>query len=170
VAARAVLILDACVLIDFWDADPSVLTLVARHIGPVHVAEDVLTEAVQVDRAAANEVGLAIVEPTLEIMTIAARRRRGLSFQDHLCLLLAKKHEWTCVSNDARLRRACTEDGVGVLWGLELVARVVEARGLSPKAAIELANQMAAVNRYLTRSVIQRFVERVQRSPRRRHR
>jgi hypothetical protein len=41
VAQRALLIVDACVLIDFWDADPSILTLVVRHIGELHIAENV---------------------------------------------------------------------------------------------------------------------------------
>ena len=89
-AGRALLILDACVLIDFWDADPSVLSLVARHLGEIHIAENVLSEARQVDRSDALAAGLTIVEPSFEMMTAAAKRRRGLSFQDHLCLLLAR--------------------------------------------------------------------------------
>jgi hypothetical protein len=170
VAPRAVLILDACVLIDFWDTDASVLTLVTRHIGQVHVARDVLAEAGQVDPADAVEAGLIIVEPTLEMMTTAARRRSGLSFHDHLCLLLAKEHTWTCVSNDKRLRRACAEDDVSVLWGLEILAQLVDAGGLSRSAGIEFANQMAALNPYLTDSVIQGFVQRITHSARKRRR
>jgi hypothetical protein len=129
--------LDACVLIDFWDADPSTITLVARHLGDVHIAENVLTEVEQVDRSVAVAAGITIIEPTFEMMTAAAQRRRGLSFQHHLCLLLAKERGWTCVSNDGRLRAACGEDGVAVLWGLEMLAQVVEAGGLPVKATID---------------------------------
>lgn len=63
-AKRALLILDACVLIDFWDADPSVLGLVARHVGKVHVAENVLSEAKRIARAEAMDAGLIVVEPS----------------------------------------------------------------------------------------------------------
>lgn len=51
------------------------------------------------------------------------------------------------VTNDGRLRKACDEDEVPVLWGLEVLAQVVEAGGLPVKAAIELAKRMAACNR-----------------------
>jgi len=43
------LIIDANVLIDFCKTDSSVLTLVAKHVGPVHVAEPVLAEVKQLD-------------------------------------------------------------------------------------------------------------------------
>ncbi len=162
--ARALLILDACVLIDFWDADPSAISLVIRHLGQVHIAENVLSEVKQVDRSAAISAGLTIVEPTLEMMTEAAGRRRGLSFQDHLCLLLARERGWTCISNDGRLRTACAEDGVPVLWGLETLARVVEASGLPVEAGIELAERMVSGNAYLTDDLLGRFVARVKRS------
>ncbi len=159
--ARASLILDACVLIDFWDADPSVLALVVHHVGDVYIAENVLSEVDQVDPSAAVGVGLTIVEPTLEIMTAAATRRLGLSFQDHICLILARERAWTCVSNDGRLRRACAEEGIAVVWGLELLAQLVEAGGLPPATAIEIAKQMAAANAYLTDAVLERFAKRV---------
>jgi len=158
---RALLILDACVLIDFWDADPSLITLVTRHIGEAHIAENVLSEVRQVDRSAAVNAGLTIVEPTMGMMLSAARRRRGISFQDHLCLLLAKERAWTCVSNDGRLRRACKEDGVAVLWGLELLAQLVEADGIPAAAGVELAQLMAESNPFLTAPVVDRSIRRV---------
>ena len=163
-ATTTLLILDACVLIDYWDADPSVIGLVVRHIGPLHIAENVLSEVKQVDRSAAATAGLTLIEPSLDMMTAAAHRRRGLSFQDHLCLLLAKERGWTCVSNDGRLRTACSEDGVSVLWGLELLAQVVEAGGLPARAAIDLAERMALANPYLTAKVLRRFVVRIRKA------
>lgn len=165
-AHRALLILDACVLIDFWDADPSVLTLVVQNIGEVHIAENVLSEVRQVDRSAAMTAGLILVEPSLEVMAAAATRRRGLSFQDHLCLILARDRSWTCVSNDGRLRQACAEDGVSVLWGLELLAQLVEVGGLPAITGIELGKRMAAANPYLTEKVVRRFVDRLVRKAR----
>jgi hypothetical protein len=164
VADRTLLILDACVLIDFWDADPSLISLVARQVGPVHIAENVLSEATSVDRSAVISLGLTVIEPSLAMMTTAAQRRQGLSFQDHLCLLLAKDRGWTCVSNDGRLRRACADEDVAVLWGLELLAQVVEAGGLPVDAGVELAQAMASCNPYLTSAVVSRFVARIKKT------
>lgn len=163
-AQRTLLILDACVLIDYWDADPSLISLVVGQIGSVHIAENVLAEATSVDRSAAISLGLTVIEPTLEMMTAAARGRQGLSFQDHLCLLLAKQRGWTCVSNDGRLRRACADEDVSVLWGLELLAHVVEAGALPVAAGIELAEAMASCNPYLTKTVVNRFVARIKKA------
>ena len=60
----------------------------------------------------------------------AAQSRRGLSYQDHQCLILAPTHGWLCVTNDRRLRKVGAEDGVDVLWGLETLAMLVECGGL----------------------------------------
>lgn len=160
-AGRSLLIVDACVLIDFWNADPTAISEVVRHVGDVHIAANVLAEVRQVDHSAAVSAGLIVVEPSLEVMTAAANRRRGLSFQDKVCLVLAKERGWACVSNDGRLRAACGEDGVAVVWGLELLAQVVEAGALPVAAGVELAERMAAANRFLTQAVVAGFVARV---------
>jgi len=52
------------VLIDYAKADPTVLTLVARHLGPVHVPRDVLGEVDQLDEEACDRLGLVVVEGT----------------------------------------------------------------------------------------------------------
>lgn len=155
--AKALLIVDACVLIDFWQTDPSVVTLLARHVGELHVAASVLDEVDDLDHAAALEAGLKIVQPELDVLTGAAQSRRGLSFQDHQCLILARTRGWICVTNDGRLRKVCAEDGVDVLWGLQLLARLVEAGGLPVDDAMELANDMARLNPFLTANILKRF-------------
>ncbi len=162
-AKRALLILDACVLIDFWDTDPSLLTLVIRHVGAIHVAETVLSEAKSVPRDGVIEAGVIPVEPSFEVMSLAAVRRRGLSFADHVCLLLAKDGRWTCVTNDGRLRRACAEDAVSVLWGLELVLQLARSGGIDAKAAERVGQSMAAKNRYLTDAVLKNFEAKLRR-------
>ena len=44
-----------------------------------------------------------------------------LSFQDQLCLLIAKENSWVCATNDKQLRGQCEKDGVEVIWGLEIM-------------------------------------------------
>ena len=87
-----ILIVDANVLIDFCQTDPSVLTLVVRHVGVVNVAEPVLEEVDQLDRMTAAALGIRVVTPDFECFTRAAQlaQRSPLQFQDWVCLLLAE--------------------------------------------------------------------------------
>ncbi|MES9905122.1 MAG: type II toxin-antitoxin system VapC family toxin [Sedimenticola sp.] len=112
------LIVDANVLIDYANTDPSVLTLVSRHIGQIHVPSVVLEEVNQLNEEDCESLGLTIQEEPLEILTAAAEKRGALSFEDYVCLLLAKENDWVCVSNDRPLHRACESEEVTVMWGL----------------------------------------------------
>jgi hypothetical protein len=162
VAPVRLLILDADVLIDYCKTDRSILTLVARHVGPVHVAAPIIGEVKQLDEASASDLGLVVIEPPIELAAQAAARRGGrLSFQDRLCLMLAKANGWTCVSNDRQLRLACEAEEVSVLWGLEILALVVDAGGIEPEGAREVAEAIHASNRFITRQVLQRFLRRI---------
>jgi predicted nucleic acid-binding protein len=157
------LIIDANVLIDFCKTDKSVLTLVTKHVGTVHVAEPVLAEVKQLDRVTAEGLGLHVVEADLGVLTKAANSsvRSPLRFQDWLCLLLAEKEAWTCVTNDKRLRVECETRAVSVLWGFQVLLRLVERRALPVTDAIELAEAMHAVNRRIPKEVVSAFIRKV---------
>ncbi len=60
-AAPRVLIVAACVLIDFYDADASVLTIISRALGPICVASPVLAEVEQLNESSARSLGLRVV-------------------------------------------------------------------------------------------------------------
>jgi hypothetical protein len=155
-------ILDACVLIDFVTTDASLLTLVADHVGSIHVASVVLAEVDQLDESDAVSLGLRVVEPDLALAADAAMRRGALSLEDWTSLLLAKDNGWTCVSNDRRLRRECTAEKVPVLWSLALLTRLVDAGALAAEAAVATVRAMHAANpRYITPRLVARFEQRV---------
>lgn len=154
---RKLLIMDACVLIDFVEADASILALTARHIGDVHVATPVFDEVRALDAGSATSLGIKLFEPSLETVMDAGAKQGRLSFQDHLCLLIAKAQGWTCVSNDKQLRESCKNANVAVLWGFELLALLVDAKALSPASAKELAEQIARTNKRIGASVLARF-------------
>src|SRR5712691_10948386 len=100
------LIMDASVLIDLCEADRTLIRIISDHVGQVHVPLPVLREEVeQIDESEYTELGIVPVDPPLQTAIDAAGRRAGLSFHDHLCLLLARDNGWTCVTNDGRLRR-----------------------------------------------------------------
>lgn len=155
-----ILIVDACVLIDYFDSDPTVLRIISRAVGEIRVASPVLAEVDGLDESTAESLGLVVVEPTLAMFHEAALKRGGLSVRDHLCLLLAKQQGLTCVSNDKALRNACLRESVSVLWGLEMMGLAVEAGALPPSAAEEVARRIGEANTTIGHALIQRFVER----------
>ena len=155
---RRLLVLDACVLIDLSHVDRDVLTDVCRSVGQVHVPRPVFDEVDQVDETTAQDVGLVIVEPELDDLLEAARVPRGaLSFQDKLCILVAQRNGWTCVSNDKPLRHECTSRGVPVLWGLEMLALAVPSVAVS-----ELEGAAWAIHaknpRYVPKKLVGEFI------------
>lgn len=156
--ASRILIVDACVLIDFYDADASVLAIISKALGPIHVASTVLAEVEGLDESAAESLGLRVIEPSFEMFAAAATRRGGLSPRDHICLIMAKGENWTCVSNDKALRNACAEEQVAVLWGLEMMGLAVEAGELPGEVAKDVARRISQVNPMITDALVERFI------------
>jgi len=124
------LILDANILIDLYKCDWALLKLISTHVGQIHLATPVLSEVHEIDEGDCEKFGIILVEPDLDHMFLASQDRGPLSFQDKLCLILAKEYGWTCVSNDKSLRRKCQSEEVPVIWGIELICILVEAGGL----------------------------------------
>jgi len=152
------LIVDANVLIDYLDTEPSVLALVAREAGPLFVATEVLAKVDQLDVTLCKELGLSITVPSLSQLLEAAVRRPGLAFDDVVCLVMARDNGWCCVTNDRALRAACRASDVSVQWGLEIMLRLVASSVLSSRDAIEVAMAIQRTNRaFITDAIVNRF-------------
>lgn len=152
------LLMDANVLIDYAKTDRQVLALVVQVLGPVFVATPVFDEVKQLSEDDARNLGLTLVEPETEMLVAAAEVRGKLSFQDHVCLLLAKERGWTCVTNDKPLQNACAAKDVPWMWGLHLLLRLVEAGAMESNDAIAKAEAIRASNpSHIKASVIERF-------------
>ena len=155
-------IADANVLIDYAKTSPAILGQVAKHIGPVYVAADVLEEVDQLDEAQCKAIGLTVVDGNLAQLTEASQRGGQLSFEDKLCLVLARDNGWTCLSNDGPLRVACKAQGVPVVWGLEIMLSLIEGGHLSAADAIEVAKDIHAVNPiFITAKILTAFQKKV---------
>jgi len=161
--SRKLMIMDACVLIDFIKVERSVLELVVKHVGPLHVASPVVDEVKEIDDE--NELvalGLIIVEPEIEDAYTAGIQSGPLSFQDWLCLLTARRHGFTCVTNDRNLRKLCRQEGVPLLWGLELLIELHKAGGITGKEAEALAKTIRQSNpKHITEKIVSDFVEHI---------
>ena len=74
-------------------------------------------------------------------------------------MLTAKRHGFTCVTNDKNLRKLCKQEGVSLLWGLELVAELHKVGGITGKEADALAKAIRVSNpKHITEKIVSRFM------------
>ena len=130
-------------------------------VGLLHVVGPVVDEVNEIDdEDELGELGLVIIEPEIEDAFAAVSQPGPTSFQDRLSLLVAKRHNFTCVTNDKNLRKLCEQEGVPILWGLQLLAELHMAGGISGKEAEKLAQAIRASNpKHITAQIISRFKE-----------
>ena len=157
-----ILLMDANILIDYQKSDFSILGTVARHLGEVYVLSTILDEVDELTPALCERQGFKVIEPQLDHLLEAASKRGRLSFRDHLCLLVARDQGLTCVTNDKPLRRACQDESVSVLWGLELMTELVDLGRLQARTAIDTAQQIHRSNPlHIPQSLVDRFTQKV---------
>ncbi|HHU87295.1 MAG TPA: PIN domain-containing protein [Peptococcaceae bacterium] len=159
---KRILILDANTLIDYLECDRTIIKLICRYVGQIYLATPVLNEINEIDEDGCIEIGIKLLGPELEQVMSAAARKGPLSFQDNLCLILAKEHGLTCVTNDKALRRACELQGVPLIWGIELICILVESGGLPVKHAQNIILTIQRNNpKYITDSIVKSAFKRL---------
>lgn len=158
---RKLLLMDACVLIDFIKSDKSVLGLVSRHVGKLYAPSPVVNEISDIENAdELTKLGIIILEPEIEDAFSAAARIGATSFQDQICLLSAKRHGFTCVTNDKRLRTACYNEKVPTMWGLQLLAELYKHGAILKGSALEIARLIHKDNpKHITPEILNRFAK-----------
>ena len=155
------LVADANVLIDYAGAGLSVIGVIARHLAPVYIPSPILEEVTQVFREQIEQLSCEVIEPTLAQASEAAGEPGSVSFQDRLCLIVARDARWQVLTNDKSLRSACGEVEVRCVWGLEAMALAVEAGHLSHKRAVTVAEKISAANRFITPAIVAQFRRRI---------
>lgn len=158
------MIMDADAFIDFLKSEPSVLRLVAQHLGPVCVLEAILEEVEQAENEAnLIELGLTIVETEVEDAYAAVSMGNGpTSFHDRLCMLTAKRHSYACITNDKKLRALCKTEGIETIWGLQLLLHLHAIRGISTAKAIRIAQKIHRQNpRHIHEDILNSFINKL---------
>ncbi len=158
---RDLFVLDASVLIDLTATEPSVLALISTRIGTLHIASTMLIDEVpELTVDDCTSLSIQVVDPSLEILAAAGTRIAGLSFHDRVCMLLAHEQRWTCLTNDARLRRECSARSIAFQWGLEPVVELVKAGHLERAKAKALIGALQARSPgHYKAAVAQRFLK-----------
>jgi hypothetical protein len=150
-------------LIDFCKVDKTILSVVCEYVGTIHVPSPVLNEVDQISEDEAADLGIVVVEPQLEQVIAAGARRGGLSFEDRLCVIMARDRDWVCVSNDGAVRKACEHENVPALWGLEMMGLAVAAGGLGLHEAERAAWAIHSQNKFVTKEIVERFIKKARR-------
>jgi rRNA-processing protein FCF1 len=152
--------MDANVLIDYRDSDLSIFGLVNRHVGEVHILTTILNEVDGLDQTDCEQLGLKVIEPELAQLVRAAAGRGQLSFRDRLCLIVSHDKGFVCVTNDKALRKACEEENVTVLWGLEMMTALVRIRAMQTVDAIRTAETIHSNNKlHISRKLVDQFAQ-----------
>jgi len=150
------LLLDACVIIDYLNAEPMLFEWISLYFGQPYVVSDVYKEVHP--KKTSESLGLIVLEPDEEDVKEAHALPGKPSPQDNLCYLTAKRHGFICVTNDKSLRNRCKQDQVPTLWGLELISELKHAGGIEPEDAISIAKLIKQNNpEWYPPKIIQNF-------------
>ncbi len=156
---RALLVLDANVLIDYVHAARSILELTVQYLGDVFVPEAILDEVPELSREDCEALGIQVVTATDQQVTEAAAfgRKGPLSFNDRLFVLMARDERWICVTNDKSLLAACKREKLEVRWSLRVMLDLVAMDALEAEEAERIARAIADENRFITAAVLADF-------------
>ncbi|MDO9509632.1 MAG: hypothetical protein Q7I97_09915 [Thermovirgaceae bacterium] len=156
---QKILIMDACVLIDFLNSDRKIFKLISEYVGTLYVASPVVDEINGIESEEdLIKMGLEVVEPEIEDAYTAGSNVGPLSFQDWVCLLTAKRLGLICVTNDKKLIHTCEKEGVGTLRGLRLVTELHKVGGIADDHALRIGRAIHESNPYhITTEILVRF-------------
>jgi hypothetical protein len=153
---REAAICDANVLIDYVDADEDIIRELVKYWGTVFVPTRILHEVKKLLPERAGELGLTVIETPLILPTAP-----GLSGPDRACLHFVISEGWTCIANDTLLRRECKRQCGKVVWGLEMLLKLVSAGQITKARAKGIAERIGGFNPEITSKLIAEFIDKL---------
>lgn len=155
-------IIDADALIDYCKSNLGMISILSQNVQPVHIGCATFNKVSCLSLKEAEKHNLLIETPDIQTALNAAKKRGPLAYDDRETLLLAKKHRWTCITNDKALRRECEIEGVTCLWGLEPMRMLVEHRLIISSKAIGVARRIQSANpSFITEDIVRKFEEQI---------
>lgn len=155
------LVADANILIDYYKSDKGILPILSRQVATLYIPSPVLDEVQQLSEKEAFDLGIVVVEPDLDLLFKAQMGDGPTSFQDRLCLVLARQEGWGILTNDKALRKACEDQGISCVWGLEAMAILVEEKYITSGRAMATAKKISQINPFITSDILTRFQDRL---------
>lgn len=161
-----ILLADTCVVSDFYKADISFFGRLTGQKVEIGIISPVIEELGRAfpdlaDMPRALDAGLRVFDPAPdEYLRIQAGT--SLSRYDQLCMLAAKRLGCILATNDAKLRRACGEIGVPVLWSLETLLLLCREDAIDRKYAETIARCIYRTNSGLiTQAILDDFLRKL---------
>ena len=152
-------ICDANILIDYSKSDISIIKKIAEYYEKVCVPDIILQEVGIISDEQAKALGITIVETPLELDEVSF-----LSFQDRTCLYYVKQNKWECLTNDVALRKHCEAAGGTVVWGLQMLLKLVESDLITVSYAEKIARKIHQLNPEITDIILQNFLDKLQKN------
>jgi hypothetical protein len=137
---------EACALLDLIDADSSIVSLASSRLGQILIPDVVLSTVGSLDEAECSRLGVQVCECEVERLERATDSRQGLSFEDRVCLLIAREEGWTILTHERVVRAACDADGIASACAFDLVRLLQEGGHITPTWAVSVASNLREVN------------------------
>jgi len=164
-----IIVLDACVIIDYVKCEPNLLQSINHHIAVITIVSPLLQEILDIDRDPLRTLDCSIIDPTFDEIDGAISLADGNSFQDYLCYLVAKRLDCPCITNDKGLRNYCSAHDVQVFWGLELLLILMFKGIISRNNAFHYAEQIQKINPTITQTILSAFTKVMQEQEKRKY-
>jgi hypothetical protein len=94
-----------------------------------------------------------VIETPINLSTVP-----GLSGPDRACLYFVISEGWTCIANDTILRRECRKQGGKVVWGLEMLLKLISAGQITKARAKGIAKRISSINPEITNQLVHDFI------------
>jgi rRNA-processing protein FCF1 len=159
---KRIVICDANILIDYAKANKKIIGLVTEHLYEVWVPLPVWEEIEDLSNKEGKDLGLNIIEPSLAQAYEAANMYGGgLSDEDNMCFIMARDEKAICATNEKPLRRKCKDNGIDVLWGLQIIIQLCEIGKLKADSAAKTGEKIAKMNPRITQKVLDDFIDKL---------
>ena len=155
-----ILLCDACVMLDYLDFAPNILSLTVKHLTQIFIPDVVLAELSKYSQSDIEALGIKIQETPVSYYLLPLLG--PLSFQDRACLMLSQEMGWTCVTNDQKLKKACTHEQVSTLGGFGLLNLLVQNKILTIEEGVIAITAIGRGNNWISPSLIEDVISQLQ--------
>jgi len=155
-------VLDNNIIYDFGSLDDFDLLNKILVDSFVLISPDVkeeIKEEINIDRLR-FQLGVYTAATDYETHFRLKREHRGLTDADISCLVLAKKHDGLCGSNDRLVRKVAKQEGIAAIGSIGLLECAIAERILTHKQAVDILLQTIENGAFIEKKLVDNFLKR----------